>query len=113
MSVSVSVSDLWRGMVSRKSHVSELKNWMPMHSNKKTKKTKAKCQLRAGGDPRRSKKPRWSTSDTGQWPQKRNAYASSFSQGSLAVRFFDLFKVSKMTILIMTCSKSAKRLFQL
>ena len=32
------VSDLWRGMTSRKSHVSELKNWMPMHSKKKKKK---------------------------------------------------------------------------
>ena len=30
-----SVSDLWRGMVSRKSHVSELKSWMPKHSYKK------------------------------------------------------------------------------
>ena len=32
-SLGMSVSDLWRGMVSRKSHVSKLKNWMPMHSN--------------------------------------------------------------------------------
>ena len=35
-----SVSDLWRGMTSRKSHVSELKNWMPKHSQKKKKKRK-------------------------------------------------------------------------
>ena len=27
-SLGMSVSDLWRGMASRKSHVSELKNWM-------------------------------------------------------------------------------------
>ena len=33
-----SVSDLWRGIVSRKSHVNELKNWMPEHSQKKKKK---------------------------------------------------------------------------
>ena len=44
MTVSVSVSDLWRGMASRKSHVGELKNWMPMHSEKKKK---AKCLGRA------------------------------------------------------------------
>ena len=34
---SESVSDLWHGIVSRKSHVSELKNWMPKHSKKKKK----------------------------------------------------------------------------
>ena len=71
MNVSVSVSDLWH--VSHKSHVSKLKNWMPMHSkNKKNQSVGAK--LRAGGDPHRSEKPGWSASDTGQWPQKRNAY---------------------------------------
>ena len=78
-----------------------------MHS-KKQKKPSVGVELRAGGDPHRSEKPGWSASDTGQWPQKRNAYASGFSQGSFAVRFFDLFKVNKMTILIMTCSKSVK-----
>ena len=31
---SESVSDLWHGRVSRKSHFSELKNWMPKHSKK-------------------------------------------------------------------------------
>ena len=46
----MSVSDLWRGMVSGKSHVSELKNWMPMHS-KKQKKPSVGVELRAGGDP--------------------------------------------------------------
>ena len=30
-SLGMSVGDLWRGMTSRKSHVTELKNWMPMH----------------------------------------------------------------------------------
>ena len=54
--VSVSVSDLWRGMASRKSHVSELKNWMPMHSKNK-KKPSVGVELRAGGDPHRSEKP--------------------------------------------------------
>ena len=34
-SLGMSVSDLWRGMASRKSYVSELKNWMPMHSKQK------------------------------------------------------------------------------
>ena len=34
-SLGMSVSDFWRGMMSRKSHVSELKNWMPMHSKQK------------------------------------------------------------------------------
>ena len=31
-SLGKSVSDLWRGIVSGKSHVSELKNWMSEHS---------------------------------------------------------------------------------
>ena len=78
-------------MASRKSHVSELKNWMPMHS-KKQKKPSVGVELRAGGDPHRSEKPGWSAGDTGQWPQKRNVYASGFSQESFAVR-------------ILTCSK--------
>ena len=38
----MSVGDLWRGMASRKSHVRELKNWMPMHS--KTKKSQVSGQ---------------------------------------------------------------------
>ena len=52
------MSDLWHGMVSRKSHVSELKHWMPMHS--KTKKPSVEVEPRAGGDPHRSEKPGWS-----------------------------------------------------
>ena len=43
-------------MVSRKSHVSELKNWIPMHSKKK-KKPSVGVELIAGGDPHRSEKP--------------------------------------------------------
>ena len=68
----VSVSDLWRGMASRKSHVSELKNWMPMHS-KKQKKPSVGVELRAGGDPHGSEKPGWSASDMRQWPKQKNA----------------------------------------
>ena len=71
-SLGMSVSDLWRGMASRKSHVSELKNWMPMHS-KKQKKPSVGVELRAGGDPHRSEKPGWSASDTRQWPKQKNA----------------------------------------
>ena len=56
-------------MASRKSHVSELKNWMPMHSKNK-KKPSVGVELGAGGDPHRSEKPGWSARDTGQWPQK-------------------------------------------
>ena len=67
-----------------------------MHSKNK-KKPSIRVELRAGGDPHRSEKQGWSAGDTGQWPQNRNAYASGFSQGSFAVRFFDLFKVSKIT----------------
>ena len=67
----MSVSDLWRGIASRKSHVSESKNGMSMHS-KKQKKTGV--ELRAGGDPRRSEKPGWSAGDKRQWTkQKKNA----------------------------------------
>ena len=55
-------------MASRKSHVSELKNWMPMHS--KTKK--AKCPGRAQrSDPHRSEKPGWSAGDTRQWSKQK------------------------------------------
>ena len=57
------VGDLWRGMVSRKSHVSELKNWMPKHSKKKPN---VGVELRAGEDPRRSEKPGWSACDIRQ-----------------------------------------------
>ena len=32
------MSDLWRGIVSRKSHVSKLKQWMRKHSKKNNKK---------------------------------------------------------------------------
>ena len=64
----MSVSDLWRGMASRKSHVSELKNWMPMHSKKKPS---VGVELRAGGDPHRSEKPGWSASDMRQWQKKK------------------------------------------
>ena len=39
-----SMNDLWRGIVSCKLHVSELKNWMPEHSQKKKKKKKKKRQ---------------------------------------------------------------------
>ena len=66
----MSVSDLWRGMVSGKSHVSELKNWMPMHS-KKQKKPSVGVELRAGGDPHRSEKPGWSAGDTRQWSKQK------------------------------------------
>ena len=36
-SLGMSVSDLWRGMASRKSHVSELKNWMLRQPDQKNK----------------------------------------------------------------------------
>ena len=67
-SLGMSVSDVWHGMASRKSHVSELKNWMPMHSKKKPS---VGVELRAGGDPHRSEKPGWSAGDMRQWPKKK------------------------------------------
>ena len=81
-SLGMSAGDLWCGMVSRKSHVSELKNWMSRHS----KKLSVGVELRAGGDPHRSEKPGWSASDMRQWPKKgtKDAQASIFSQGSFA-----------------------------
>ena len=93
-SLGMSVSDLWRGMASRKSHVSELKNWMPMHS-KKLKKPSVGVELRTGGDPHRSEKPGWSASDIGQWPKKE----------------MPMHLVSPMGVLLLdflTCTKSAK-----
>ena len=77
MSVSVSVSDLWRGMVSRKSHVSELKNWMPMHSKNK-KKPSVGVELRAGGDPHRSQNPGWSAGDMRQWRKQKKCIGIRF-----------------------------------
>ena len=69
-SLGMSVSDTWHNMASRKSHVSELKNWMPMHS-KKQKKPSVGVELRAGGDPHRSEKPGWSAGDTRQWSKQK------------------------------------------
>ena len=41
---------------------------------KKKKKPSVGVELRAGGDPHRSEKLRWSTGDMRQWPkQKKNA----------------------------------------
>ena len=66
-SLGMSVGDLWRVIVSRKSQVSELKNWMPKHSKKTPS---VRVELRAGGDPHRSEKPRWSAGDMRQRPKK-------------------------------------------
>ena len=77
-SLGVSASDPWRCMVSHKSHVGVE-------------------ELRAGGDPHRSEKPGWSASDTRQWPAREFCFLTYY-----------LFKVSKMIILIVTCSKLAK-----
>ena len=63
----MSVSDLWHGITSRKSHVSESKNWMPKHSKKKAS---VGVELRAGGELHRSKKPGWSASDMRPWRKK-------------------------------------------
>ena len=54
-------------MVSRKSHVSDLRNWIPIHS----KTPSVVVVLRAGGDPHRSEKPGLSAGDVRQWPKKR------------------------------------------
>ena len=59
-SLGMSVGDLWRGIVSPKSQVSELKNWMPKHSKKKPS---VGVEFRAGGDPHRSEKPGRSAGD--------------------------------------------------
>ena len=92
------MSDLWRGMVSRKSHVSELKNWMPMHSKKSKnnkKKPSVRVELRAGGDPHRSEKPGWSASDMRQWPkQKMHRHPVS--------------PMGVFLLVFLTCSKSVK-----
>ena len=66
-----------------------------MHPKKK-KKQSVGVELRAGGDPHRSEKPGWSASDTGQWPQKRNAYASGFSQGNFAKQLLSFLTYSKL-----------------
>ena len=54
-SLGKSVSDLWSGIVSRKSHVSELRNRMPKHSKKKM--SCVGVEFRAGGELYGSEKP--------------------------------------------------------
>ena len=89
----MSVSDLWRGMASLKSHVSELKNWMPMHS--KTKK--AKCAGRAErSDPHRSEKPGWSAGDTRQWSKQKKIHRYPVSPTGI------------LQLVFLTCSESAR-----
>ena len=73
----MSVSDLWRGIASPKSHVSELKNWIPMHS-KNTKKPSVVVELRAGGDHHMPEKPGWSAGDTRQWPKQKKCIGTQF-----------------------------------
>ena len=91
----MSVSDLWHDMASCTSHVSELKNWMPMHS--KTNKKSVGVELRAGGDTHRSEKPGWSASDMRQWSkQKMHRHRVSLT-GVLLLVFVGFF---------LTCSKS-------
>ena len=68
-----SVSDLWHGMTSRKSHVSELKNWMPMHLKQKTTTTTKKKCIGIRFLPRQ------------------------FKVSKITTKFYDMFKVSKNT----------------
>ena len=89
----MSVSDHWHGMASRKSHVTELKNWMAMHS--KTKKTSVRVELRTGGDPPRSEKLGWSAGDMRQLPKQKMYRHPVSPTGVLLLAF-------------LTCSKAAK-----
>ena len=75
-------------MASRKSHVSELKNWMPMHSKNK-KKPSVGVELRAGGETHRSEKLGWSVGDTRQWPKQKMHRRSVSPSGVLQ------FKISR------------------
>ena len=61
------VSDPRHGMASRKSHVSELENWMPRH----LKKPSVRIKLRAGGDLNRSEKSEQSVGDMVSHDQKK------------------------------------------
>ena len=81
-------------MASCKSHVSELKKWMPMHS-KKQKKPSVGVELRVGGDPHGSEKPGWSAGDMRQWPKhKANAR-------------YPVSPTLVLLLVILTCSMSA------
>ena len=111
----MSVSDLWRGMASRKWHVSELKNWMPMHS--KTKKPSVGVECRAGGDPQGGVLVTWGSGLI------KNMHSHPVFPTEVWLLVFDLSKVSKILmtwwesakwlILIMNCSKSAKWLISI
>ena len=76
----MSVSDLWRGMAPRKSHVCELKKLDAYAFKKQTKKASVGVELRAGGDPHRPETPGWSAGDMRQWPKqkKMHTYPASF-----------------------------------
>ena len=133
------VSDLWRGMASRKSVTCVWIKKLDVYAFKNKKKPSVGVELRAGGDPHRSEKPGWSAGDMRSGLNKKKIHRHSVSPTSVAFFWlviifglfkvskmtnydlpkvsnitnfnYDLFKVSKMTILIMTCSKSAKWLW--
>ena len=63
MSMSVSASDLWRGMATCKSRAWIKK--LDAYAFKKQKNPSVGVELRAGGDPNRSEKLGWSAGDTG------------------------------------------------
>ena len=97
-SLGMSVSDLKRGIVSPKSQVSELKNWIPKHTKKKPS---VRVELRAGGDPHKSDKSGWSAGDMRPWPKKKKTHRYPVSPKgvlllvfvtSLKYLFFYLFK---------------------
>ena len=74
------MSDLWRDMVFRKSHVSELKTGcLSIHKEKPS----VRVEIRAGGG-LRPEKPGWSAGDTRKWPQKK-CLGFWFLQGSFVI----------------------------
>ena len=67
-----------------------------MHSKTNKKKPSVGVELRAGEDPHRSEKPRWSACDMRQWP-KQKKIADWFKANKMS---FDLLKAVTMTIFI-------------
>ena len=84
----MSVSDLWCGIVSHKSKVSELKNWMPKHK----KKPSVRVELRAGGDPDKFEMPGWSAGDMRPWPKKKMHRHPVSPKGVLLLVFLTCLK---------------------
>ena len=81
-------------MASPKSHVCELKNWIPMHSKQKNKLS-VRVEFRAVGNPHRSENPGWSAGDMRQRPKHK-------------LHRYPVSPTGVLLLIFLICSKSVK-----